>query len=43
MNCRTTLAFKFRARFGFTQYDVILTKEQLVLKKITSSFKGENM
>ena len=43
MNCGTTLAFKFRTRFGFTQYDVILAKEQLVLKKIKSSFKGENM
>ena len=41
--CRTTLAHKFRARLGFKQYDVILTKEQSVLTKIMSSFEGENM
>ena len=43
MDCRTTLAHEFRTRLGFKQYDVILTKEQSVLKKTMSSFEGENM
>ena len=43
MDCRTTSAHKFRTRLGLKQYDVILTKEQSVLTKIMSSFKGENM
>ena len=28
MDCRTTLAHKFRTRLGFKQYNFILTKEQ---------------
>ena len=32
-----------RARLGFKQNDVILTKEQSVLAKTMSSFKEENM
>ena len=28
MDCRTTMAHKFRARLGVKQYDIILTKEQ---------------
>ena len=43
MDCKTTLGHKFRARLGFKQYYVILTKEQSVLTKIISSFEGENM
>ena len=43
MDCRTTSALKFRARLGFKQYDVILTKEQSVLTRIMSSFEGKNM
>ena len=43
MDCRTTAAHKFRARSGFKQYHVILTKEQSVLTKIMSSFKEGNM
>ena len=27
MNCRATLAHKFRTRLGIKQYDVILTKD----------------
>ena len=42
MDCRTT-AHKFRTRFGFKQYDVILTKELRMLTKMKSSFEGENM
>ena len=43
MDCRTTSAHKFRIRFGFKQYDVILAKGQSVLTRIMSSFEGENM
>ena len=43
MDCRTTLAHRFRTRLGFKQYDVILTKQQSVLTKIVNSFEGENM
>ena len=43
MDCRTTAAHKFRTRLGFKQYDVILAKEQSLLTKINSSFKGENL
>ena len=43
MDCRTTMAHKFRTRLGFKQYNVILTKEQSLLTKIMSSFKGGNM
>ena len=42
MNCRTKSVHKFRIRLGFEQYDVILTKEQSVLTRM-SSFWGENM
>ena len=43
MDWRTITAHKFRIRLGFKQWDVILTKVQLVLTKIMSSFEGENM
>ena len=43
VDCRTTMACRFRTRLGFKQYDVILTKEKSVLTKIMSSFEGENM
>ena len=43
MDCRTTLAHKFRTRLGFKQYDAILTKEQSILTKIMSSFEVQNM
>ena len=43
MDCRTISAHIFRTRLEFKQYDVILTKEKSVLKKIMSSFEGENM
>ena len=35
MDCRTTSAHKFKIRLGFKQYNVILTKEQSVLTKIS--------
>ena len=43
MDCITTSALEFRARFRFKQYDVILTKEQSVLTEIMGLFEGENM
>ena len=43
MDYRTTSIHKFRTKLGFKQYDVILTKEQLILTKVMSSFEGENM
>ena len=43
MDCRTTSAHKFRTRLGFKQYDVIWTRGQSVLRKLISSFEGENM
>ena len=43
MDCWTTTSHKFRTRLGFKKYDVILTNEQSVLLKITSSFEGRNM
>ena len=36
-------AYQFKAKLGFKQYDVILTKKQSVLTKIMSSFEVENM
>ena len=43
MDCRTTSAHKSRARLGFKQYYVILTKEKSMLTKIMSSLEGENI
>ena len=43
MDCRTTLAYKIRARLRFRQNDVISTKEQSVLTKIMSLFERNNM
>ena len=43
MDYRTTSIHKFRTKLGFMQYDFILTKEQLILTKVTSSFEGESM
>ena len=41
--CRITAVQKFKTRSGFKQYDVILTKEQLVMTKRKSSFEAKNM
>ena len=33
----------FRAILGFREHDIMLTKEQSVLKSVTDAFEGENM
>ena len=43
MDWRTRETHKFRTRLGFKQYDVISTKEQLMLIKIITLFVGEIM
>ena len=42
MDCRTTSAHVSKTRLEFKKYDVIVTKEQSVLSKI-SSFEAENI
>ena len=34
---------KFRSELGFKRHDIIMTKEQLVLKLIKDAFERENM
>ena len=43
MDCRTRSVHKFRTRLGFKQYHAILTKHELMVTKIMSSFEGENI
>ena len=43
MDCRTAATHTFRRRLGFKQYNITLTRKQLMLAKIESSFVGENM
>ena len=43
MDCRAIAAHKFRTRFVFKHYDVILNKEQLVLSKRKVHLKEKNM
>ena len=43
MDCRTTSAHTFREILELKKFDVILTKQQSVLVKITSLLEGENM
>ena len=33
----------FRATLGFKEHDIMLTKEQLVLKSVMDAFEGENI
>ena len=42
-DCRTRSAHKFTKKIKIQKNDVTLKKEQSVLTKIISSFKGENM
>ena len=43
MDLRATARHKFRTRLGFKQNDVIYTKEQSALTKITSFLRLENI
>ena len=43
MNYRTDESCKFKRNLGFTQHDVINTKEQTVIDSIKDAFEGENM
>ena len=42
-NCKTDGSCAFKENLGFTLYDVINTKEQLVIKSIKYAFEGEDM
>ena len=41
MGGRPPEAIEFRSKLGFTQYDITLKKESLVLKSIMENFEGE--
>ena len=45
MHCRVVSlkSIEFKNRIGFNQYDIALTKEQLVLKSVMDAFERENM
>ena len=43
MGGRSPEAIEFRSKLGFTQYDITLKKESLVLKSIMETFEGKNM
>ena len=43
MNSRTDDSCKLKRKLGFTQHDVINTKEQTVINAIKNEFEAENM
>ena len=45
MHCRlsTEKTEKFTSELGFKQHDIIMTKEQSVLKSVKDAFEGENI
>ena len=43
MDCRVSKAIELRAKLEFGQHDLILTKEQSVLKRILKVFSNEEM
>ena len=45
MSCRvsTPEAIEFRSKLGFTQHDIILTKEQSMMLKITKLFPNQKI
>ena len=43
MDCRTTSAVNFRAKLGFSQPHLIITKEQSILSKIMTLFAVEEI
>ena len=38
IDCRTPTAFEFRSKLGFKQHDILMAKEQSVLKKVMKVF-----
>ena len=43
IDCRIPTAIEFRSKLGFKQHDIIMTKEQSVLKKIMKAFASEKI
>ena len=45
MHCRvsTPKSIEFKSKLGFNQFDITLTKGQLVLKSVINAFQGANM
>ena len=45
MSCRVSApeAVEFRSKLGFKKHDIILTKEQSVISKVTKSFSNEKI
>ena len=43
MGARSPKAIRFRAKLGFTQYDITLKKDSSVLESIMETFEGKNM
>ena len=43
MDCRLSTSVEFRTKLGFNQHDITVTKEQLVLTKITKVFSSEEI
>ena len=43
MGSRSPRAIEFRAKLGFSQYDITLKNESSVLKSIMETFEGEDM
>ena len=41
MGCRTPAAIKFSTNLGFNQHELIMTKEQSVLTRITKVFASK--
>ena len=43
MDCRTDKSCSFKKNLGFKSYDMINTKEQIIINSIKDTFEGENM
>ena len=43
MDCRTPIAIEFRSKLGFKQHDLIMTKEQSLLTRITEIFASKKI
>ena len=42
-HCTIATAIEFRSKLGFNEHDIILTKEQSVLKLMMNVYEGKNM